>query len=68
MMSPRGDAYSRYSIGSRTDPCGTPKRDNDNNNSASGILSEDVFVQLHFHSSSEVLPEYSSKVSLLPVL
>ena len=42
--------------------------DNDNHNRASGILSQDVFVQLHLHSSSEVLPKYSSKVSLLPVL
>ena len=32
--------------------------DNDNHNSASGILSQDVFVQLHLHSSSEVLPKY----------
>ena len=38
--------------------------DNDNHNRASGILSQDVFVQLHLHSSSEVLPKYSSKVSL----
>ena len=30
--------------------------DNDNHNRASGILSQDVFVQLHLHSSSEVLP------------
>ena len=40
--------------------------DNDNHhNTASGILSQDVFFAMHLHSSSEVLPEYSSKVSLL---
>ena len=40
--------------------------DNDDNNRASGILSQDVLVQLHLHTSSEVLPFffYSSKVSL----
>ena len=38
--------------------------DNDNHKRASGILSQDVFVELHLHSSSEVLPKYSSKVSL----
>ena len=29
--------------------------DNDNHKRASGILSQDVFVELHLHSSSEVL-------------
>ena len=38
--------------------------DNDNHKRASGILSQDVFVELHLHSSSEVLPKYFSKVSL----
>ena len=40
--------------------------DNDNHNRASEILSQDVFCAMHLHSSSEVLPKYSGKESLLP--
>ena len=38
--------------------------DSDYGNRASGILSQDVFAQLHLYSSWENLPKYSSKVSL----